>query len=56
MGPPTTRTVSWSRAKIIPQFGNAYGTACNWYLDNSDGSAISIKNGIRGGTVSGLSG
>lgn len=47
--------VSWSPTKVVLQFGNAYGTFDHWYLSNGDGFAISIKTGIWGGTVSGLS-
>jgi hypothetical protein len=45
---------SWSGTKVVLQFGNAYGTFDHWYLSNGDGYAISVKNGIFGGTVSGL--
>jgi hypothetical protein len=47
--------VSWSASKVVLQFGNAYGTYAHWYLSNGDGYAISVNNGIWGGTVSGLS-
>jgi hypothetical protein len=46
---------SWSATKVVLQFGNAYGTFDHWYLSNGDGYAISVKNGIFGGDVSGLS-
>jgi hypothetical protein len=46
---------SWSATKVVLQFGNAYGTFDHWYLSNGDGYAISVKHGIFGGTVSGLS-
>lgn len=46
---------SWSSTKVVLQFGNAYGTFAHWYLTNGDGYAISVKNGIFGGTVGGLS-
>jgi hypothetical protein len=46
---------SWSATRVVLQFGNAYGTFDHWYLSNGDGYAISVKNGIFGGTVSGLS-
>jgi len=46
---------SWSATKIVLQFGNAYGTFARWYLRNGDGYAVSIKNGIWGGKVRGLS-
>lgn len=46
---------SWSATQVVLQFGNAYGTFAHWYLSNGDGYAISVKNGIFGGTVSGLS-
>jgi hypothetical protein len=49
------KVVSWSPTKVVLQFGNAYGTFAHWYLSNGDGYAISIKNAIWGGTVSGLS-
>jgi hypothetical protein len=47
--------VSWSPAKVVLQFGNAYGTFDHWFLTNGDGYAISVKSAIWGGTVSGLS-
>jgi hypothetical protein len=47
--------VSWSSTKVVLTFGNAYGTFDHWYLTNGDGFAISLKNGLWGGTVSGLS-
>ena len=47
--------VSWSPTKVVLQFGNAYGTFDHWYLTNGDGYALSIKTGLWGGTVSGLS-
>ena len=46
---------SWGPKQIVLSFGNAYGSFAHWYLSNGDGFAISIKNGIFGGTVSGLS-
>ena len=46
---------SWSPTKVVLQFGNAYGTFAHWYLTNGDGYAISIKSGIWGGRVRGLS-
>jgi hypothetical protein len=46
---------SWSATQVVLQFGNAYGTFDHWYLSNGDGYAISLKNGLWGGTVSGLS-
>jgi len=46
---------SWSQTQVVLQFGNAYGTFDHWYLSNGDGYAISVKQGIYGGTVSGLS-
>lgn len=47
--------VSWSPAKVVLKFGTAYGTFAHWYLANGDGYALSIKNALWGGTVSGLS-
>jgi hypothetical protein len=47
--------VSWSPGKVVLTFGNAYGTFARWYLANGDGYALSIKNALWGGTVSGLS-
>ncbi len=46
---------SWSTRKIVFHFGEAYGSFTNWFLSNGDGFAISIKNAIWGGSVSGLS-
>ncbi|SOB88817.1 hypothetical protein [Streptomyces sp. 1331.2] len=46
--------VSWSANQVVLQFGNAYGTFAHWYLSNGDGYALSINNGIFGGTVQGL--
>src|SRR5580700_4433175 len=46
---------SWSQTQVVLQFGNAYGTFDHWYLSNGDGYAISVKQGIYGGTISGLS-
>jgi hypothetical protein len=45
---------SWSSTKVVLQFGDAYGTFAHWYLTNGDGYAISIKTGIWGSKVSGL--
>ena len=47
--------VSWSPTKVVLNFGNSYGSFAHWYLSNGDGYALSIKNAIWGGTVSGLS-
>jgi hypothetical protein len=47
--------VSWSPGKVVLKFGNAYGTFARWYLANGDGYALSIKNALWGGTVTGLS-
>ena len=47
--------VSWSPTKVVLAFGNAYGTFARWYLANGDGYALSLKNALWGGTVSGLS-
>ena len=47
--------MSWSPAKIVLQFGNAYGTFDHWFLTNGDGYALSVKTALWGGTVSGLS-
>jgi hypothetical protein len=47
--------VSWSASKVVFKFGNSYGTFARWYLANGDGYALSIKNALWGGTVSGLS-
>lgn len=47
--------VSWSDNQVVLQFGNAYGTFAHWYVANGDGYAISVNNGLFGGTVSGLS-
>jgi hypothetical protein len=47
--------VSWTPAEVVLKFGTAYGTFARWYLANGDGYALSIKNAIWGGTVSGLS-
>lgn len=47
--------VSWSPAKVVLKFGNAYGALARWHLINGDGYAFSIKNAPWGGTVSGLS-
>lgn len=46
---------SWSPAKVVLKFGNAYGTFATWHLLNGDGYAFSIKNAPWGGTVSGFS-
>ncbi len=46
---------SWSNSKVVLQFGNAYDTGTHWYLRNGYGYAISIKSGIWGGKVAGLS-
>jgi hypothetical protein len=46
---------SWTKTKVVLSFGSAYGTFAHWYLSNGDSYAISIKSGIWGGTVSGLS-
>ncbi len=46
--------VSWSDTQAVLQFGNAYGTFAHWYLSNGDGYAVSVANGIWGGTVTGL--
>jgi hypothetical protein len=46
--------VSWSPAKVVLQFGNAYGTFDHRYLTNGDGYAISVKTTLWGGAVSGL--
>ena len=46
--------MSWSPAKIVLQFGNAYGTFDHWFLTNGDGYALSVKTALWGGTVSGL--
>ena len=46
---------SWSPGKVVLAFGNAYGTFARWYLANGDGYALSLKNALWGGTVSGLS-
>jgi hypothetical protein len=47
--------VSWSASKVVLKFGTAYGTFARWYLANGDSYALSIKNALWGGTVSGLS-
>jgi hypothetical protein len=47
--------VSWSPKKVVLQFGTAYGGYSTWDLQNGDGYALALKNGIYGGTVSGLS-
>ena len=47
--------VSWSSTKVVVKFGNAYGSFAHWYLTNGDGYALSVKNAIWGGAVSGLS-
>ncbi|MFB8178973.1 hypothetical protein ACFC8N_23545 [Streptomyces sp. NPDC055966] len=47
--------VSWSSNRVVLRFGNAYGSFAHWYLSNGDGYALSVDNGIYGGTVSGLS-
>jgi hypothetical protein len=46
---------SWTRNKVVISFGSAYGTYAHWYISNGDSYAISIKNAIWGGTISGLS-
>jgi hypothetical protein len=46
---------SWSDSEVILYFGNAYASYQHWYLSNGDGFAVSVKGGIFGGTVSGLS-
>jgi hypothetical protein len=46
---------SWSPGRVVLQFGNAYGTFDHWYLSDGDGYAISVRHGIYGGTVKGLS-
>ena len=47
--------VSWSPTKVVFKFGNSYGSFAHWYLSNGDGYALSVKNAIWGGSVSGLS-
>jgi hypothetical protein len=47
--------VSWTPTKVVLKFGNSYGSFAHWYLTNGDGYALSIKNAIWGGSVSGLS-
>jgi hypothetical protein len=47
--------VSWTSTRVVLRFGNAYGTFDHWYLTNGDGYALSVKNALWGGTVSGLS-
>ncbi|KOV58145.1 hypothetical protein [Streptomyces sp. MMG1121] len=47
--------ISWSSNQVVLRFGNAYGSFAHWYLSNGDGYALSVDNGIFGGTVSGLS-
>jgi hypothetical protein len=47
--------VSWSSTKVVLKFGNSYGSFAHWYLTNGDGYALSIKNALWGGAVSGLS-
>jgi hypothetical protein len=46
--------VSWTSTKVVLKFGNSYGGFDHWFLSNGDGYAISIKTGIFGGTVTGL--
>ncbi|MER6767070.1 MULTISPECIES: hypothetical protein [Amycolatopsis] len=46
--------LSWNDSQVVLRFGNAYGTFAHWYLSNGDGYAISAKDGLFGGTVSGL--
>lgn len=45
---------SWSPQTVVLQFGDAYGTFAHWYLSNGDGYALSIREVIYGGVVSGL--
>ena len=47
--------VSWSSTQAVLRFGNAYGTFDHWYLTNGDGYGLSLKTGLFGGVVSGLS-
>jgi len=46
--------VSWSADRAVLRFGAAYGKADQWYLAKGDGYAVSLNDGIYGGTVSGL--
>ncbi|QHA02645.1 hypothetical protein GQF42_04495 [Streptomyces broussonetiae] len=47
--------VSWNSSQVVLRFGSSYGSFAHWYLSNGDGYALSVNNGIFGGSVSGLS-
>jgi hypothetical protein len=46
--------VSWNDSQVVLRFGSSYGSFAHWYLSNGDGYAISAKDGIFGGAVTGL--
>lgn len=45
---------TWTKNRIVFQWGNAYGTYTNWWINNGDNYVFSMKGYLWGGVVSGL--